>query len=152
MSCLMSPLSPLRHLALVTPSLSHRCLDSDNIPVIYYRTLFLRGPIPFSIPANTSPSKIYDHLGEFGRRRQKICLGQLQWAPGSRQPSACQIPFDAELMARPVQTAASAHLSLSLRARHSDGGLLLLRHSDWMSPWPQLHIISRSNQQFKCQF
>ena len=71
---------------------------------------------------------------------------------GSRQPSACQIPFDAELMAGPVQTAASAHLSLSLRARHSDGGLLLLRHSDWMSPQPQLHIISRSNQQFKCQF
>ena len=69
-----------------SPSLSSLSRLWHNIPVIYYRSLFLRGPIPFSIPANTSPSKIYDHLGEFGRRRQKICLGRLQWAAGSPRP------------------------------------------------------------------
>ena len=139
----MSLLSVLSATWLWSPPLSLSSLSRlwHNIPVIYYRTLFLRGPIPFSIPANTSPSKIYDHLGEFGRRRQKICLDQLQWAPGTRQLSACQIPFDAELMLGQcrLQPVPGSHYLSELDTRTED-----YYYSDTRIGWAHSHNCTLS--------
>ena len=155
MPCLMSRvtlpslLSPLRHLALVTLSLiAVSTLTQYSSHLLSHSV----SPGTHSILYSSEHQSI-KNLRPF-RRVWKEKAENLPGpaSVGSRQPSACQIPFDAELMAWTSQCRLqpSARLSLSLRAQHSDGGLL--RHSDWMSPQPQLHIISRSNQQFKCHF
>ena len=112
--------------------------------VIYYETLLLllRGPIL----EHQSIKNLQDHLVASLERRQKICLGST-----SRQPSACQIPFDAELMAGPGQAGADCRLSLSRRARNRDGGLLGL-DEPWVEASQTAHYLLLRNRQFKCQF
>ena len=67
----------------------------------------------------------------------------------SRQPSACQIPFDAELMARAARPVQS-RLSLS-RAQNSEDYPDIGLDEPWSESDLAAHYL-RSNQQFKCQF